>query len=451
MASSMYISEWGSHGAAPWLLPAACFKGRNIHPGTWHSSMYIRMDLHGAARLLPQQLVPQGRNIHPGTWHSMYISEWDLHSAATTTSSLCRKEKWTRSPMHISEWDLPVQPATTTSSQPQGRMGHGILHVYIRMGSTRCSAGDYYQQLVLQGISGHGISMYSDGIYTVQRRLLPAVSHKGEIYTQGHGIPPCISEWDLHGAALRLLPAACATREKWDMAFLHAIYQNGIHYGAATSYYQQLVPQGRNIHPGHGISMYISEWDLHGAATATTSSLCRKGEIYTQGHGIPPCIYQNGIYTVPRLLPAACATREKYTPRDMAFLHVYIRMGSTRCRCTTTSSLCHKGEIYTQGHGILMYTYQNGIYTVPPSATTSSLCRKEKYTPGTWHSSMYISEWDHTQRCDYYQQLVPQGRNIHPGHGIPPCISEWDLCRHRYYQQLVPQGRNIHPGHGIHV
>jgi hypothetical protein len=30
------------------------------------------------------------------------------------------------------------------------------------------------------------------------------------------------------------------------------------------------------------------------------------------------------VYQVPRLLPAV-PTREKYTPKDMAFLHVYIR------------------------------------------------------------------------------------------------------------------------------
>jgi hypothetical protein len=80
-----------------------------------------------------------------------------------------------------------------------------------------------------------------------------------------------------------------------DMAFLH-VYQNGILHGAATIYYQQLVPQGRNI-PRDMAFLRISEWDLHSAPLATCSS-----------------------------------TREKYTPRDMAFLHVYIRMGSTRCR-----------------------------------------------------------------------------------------------------------------------
>jgi hypothetical protein len=138
---------------------------------------------------------------------------------------------------------------------------------------------------------------------------------------------------------------------------------DGIYRCSAATTHQQLVPLG----PRDAVvsSMYISEWDLHGAATTTCS---HKGEIYTQdmasmyisdrdpqpvhkgeiyqGHGIPPCIYQNGIYTVPRTtslykgrntprdmaflhvyqsewdLPAAC-TREKYTPRDMAFLRIY--------------------------------------------------------------------------------------------------------------------------------
>jgi hypothetical protein len=106
------------------------------------------------------------------------------------------------------------------------------------------------------------------------------------------------------------------------MAFPPCIYQNGIYTVQRCDYYQQLVPQGRNIHPGtwHS-SMYISEWDLHGAATSYYQQLVPQGRNIHPGHGIPPYI-QNGIYTVPLLLPAACAW-EKYTPRDMAFLHVY--------------------------------------------------------------------------------------------------------------------------------
>jgi hypothetical protein len=65
------------------------------------------------------------------------------------------------------------------------------------------------------------------------------------------------------------------------------------------------VPQGRKYTPRDmASSMYISEWDLQ-AATSYYQQLVPQGRIYTQGHGIPPCIYQNGIYTVPRLLPAA--------------------------------------------------------------------------------------------------------------------------------------------------
>jgi hypothetical protein len=95
----------------------------------------------------------------------------------------------------------------------------------------------------------------------------------------------------------------------------------------AAYYYQQLVPQGRNIHRDMAfLHVYIR--DLHGAAT-TTSSLCHKGEIYTQGHGIPPCISEWDLHGAALLPPAACATREKYTPRDMFPPYVYIRMGST--------------------------------------------------------------------------------------------------------------------------
>jgi hypothetical protein len=194
-----------------------------------------------------------------------------------------------------------------------------------------------------------------------------------------------ISEWDLHGAAISYYQQLCAAREKYtprDMAFLHAYIRMGL-IGAATSYYQQLQPQGRNIHPGTWHSMYISEWDLHGAALR---------------------------------LPAACATREKYTPRDMAFLHVYIRMGSHGA--ATTSSLCRKE--YT-GHGIPPCIYQNGIYTAAlrllPAASA-----KEKYTPRTWHLLVYINEWDLMVPPNFITSSHATRRNTHQGHGIPPCI-----------------------------
>jgi hypothetical protein len=76
----------------------------------------------------------------------------------------------------------------------------------------------------------------------------------------------------------------------------------------------------------------------------------------------------------------------------MAFLHAYIRMGSTRVHRHYASTAC-AWEKYTP-RDMVLHVYQNGIYTVP-LATTSSLCHKgEIYTQG---------------------------------HGIPPCISKWDL------------------------
>jgi hypothetical protein len=52
--------------------------------------------------------------------------------------------------------------------------------------------------------------------------------------------------------------------------------------------------------------------------------------------------------------------REKYTPRDMAFLHVYIRMGSTGA---ATEQLATR-EKYTPRDMAFLHVYQNGIYTV---------------------------------------------------------------------------------------
>jgi hypothetical protein len=79
----------------------------------------------------------------------------------------------------------------------------------------------------------------------------------------------------------------------------------------------------------------------------------------------------------------------------MAFLHVYIRMGSTQCR---DYYLCHK-EKYTPRDMAFLHVYQNGIYAV---------LLVEIYT-GTWHSSMYI--WDlHGSRL----LLVPQREKYTP-------------------------------------
>jgi hypothetical protein len=121
--------------------------------------------------------------------------------------------------------------------------------------------------------------------------------HKGEIYTQ-------------------------------DMAF-PCIYQNGIYTVQRCDYYQQPATRRKYTPRDNGIPLHISEWDLHGAAKDYYQQLVPR----RKGHGIS--IYQNGIYTVQRC----------------DYYH---------------SSLCHKGEIYTQGHGIPPCIYQNGIYTVPP-------------------------------------------------------------------------------------
>jgi hypothetical protein len=104
------------------------------------------------------------------------------------------------------------------------------------------------------------LHVYQNGIYTVLR-LLPAACTHGEIYTQGHGIPPCI-------------------------------YQNGIY--TVASYYQQLVPL----------------------------------EKYTPRDMVPPYIRMGS--SAHQLLPAACATRENIHPEYG--IHVYIRMGSTQLR-----------------------------------------------------------------------------------------------------------------------
>jgi hypothetical protein len=160
--------------------------------------------------------------------------------------------------------------------------------------------------------------------------------------------------------------------------------------------------------------MYISEWDLQVPLTTT------------------------------------CATREKYTPRDMAFLHVYIS-GLLRCSgrppayiewdlhgacdyylCgiyTRDMAFLHISEMgycTTEKYRDMAYVYQNGIYTVPPP------CYQQpgEIHPGTWHSSMYISDgiW-----CRHWLLTACATREKYTqGHGIPPYISEWDLngCRH---------------------
>jgi hypothetical protein len=181
------------------------------------------------------------------------------------------------------------------------RMDHTVQRDYYH--SSLCRKGEIYTQDMAFHVY---IRMGSTQRCDYYQQLVP----QGEIYTQPHAYIRMGST----GAALRLLPAA-SRKGEWDMAF----------------------------------SMYISEWDLHGAALATTtSSLCCKG----YRDMASPCISEWDLHGA----------------------------------APTTTSSSHKGEIYTQGHGIPPCIYQNGIYTV--------------------------------QRCDYYQQLVPQGRM---GHGIPPC------------------------------
>jgi hypothetical protein len=60
-----------------------------------YSRIYTEWDLHAQRCDYYQQLVP-GENIHPGTWHSsMYISEWDLHGGSQTTTSSFSQRKYT--------------------------------------------------------------------------------------------------------------------------------------------------------------------------------------------------------------------------------------------------------------------------------------------------------------------------------------------------------------------
>jgi hypothetical protein len=186
-----------------------------------------------------------------------------------------------------------------------------------------------------------------------------------------------ISEWDLHGAA---------------------------------DYYQQLVPQGRNIHPGtwHS-SMYISEWDL---ALRLPPAAC-KGEKYTPRDMAFLHIYQNGICTVLRLLPAACH-KEKYTPRDMAFLHVYIRMGSTRCSAATTTSSLLQEKYTPRDMAFLMYISEWDLQ-VPLLLLIAT--KGEIYTQGHGIPHVYIRDLHGAAQRRIYTQ----------GHGIPLYISEWDL------------------------
>jgi hypothetical protein len=115
-----------------------------------------------------------------------------------------------------------------------------------------------------------------------------------------------ISEWDLHGAALRLLPAACATRNiPQDMAFLHVYIRMGS-TGAADYY---LMPQGKYTPRDMAfLHVYISG-QSYGAA------------------GRPPCIYRMGSTRCCDYYLCGIYTR------DMAFLHI------------SGDGILHNGEI----------------------------------------------------------------------------------------------------------
>jgi hypothetical protein len=218
----------------------------------------------------------------------MYISEWDLHGATCGYYQACAtREKYTPRDM-------------------------AFLHVY--QNGIWCR--HYYQQLVPQGeIYTQDIpSIYQNGIYTVLRLVPSSLCHKGEIYTQGHGIP--------------------------------CIYQNGIHT-APLQYYQQPATR-ENIY--HHLHVYISEWITRCCHLAGSLAACATRRQHTPRDMAFLHVYQNGIYTAPLLL--ACATREKYTPRDMAFLHVLLSgTGIHPCQALL-KQLVPSGEIYTQGHGI---------------------------------------------------------------------------------------------------
>jgi hypothetical protein len=181
--------------------------------------------------------------------------------------------------------------------------------------------------------------------------------------------------------------------------------------------YQQLVPQG--IHPG---TWHSSIYIRMGSTRCTHySSLCHKGKIYTQDMA-PPCISEwdlHGTCYYQQLVP------QPDIHQDMAFLHVYIRMGSTQC----CDYYLLTREKYTRDWHSSMYI--------------RILCSAGwQIYPGTWHSSHAISGSAHGAATSYYQ-LVPQGRNIHPGTWHSSMyISEWDLrCRHWLLPALCHKGK----------
>jgi hypothetical protein len=265
-----------------------------------------------------------------------------------TTSSLCHKEKYTPRDMASPCIYQNGIYGCRDYHQPQGEdTPRDMASMYISEWDLRGAVLEKYTPRDMAFLH------VSKWIYTVLRSL--------QLVPQGRNIHPgmaflhmYISEWIY--TPLLLLAASPGSIYTRDMAFL-AAYRMGSKRYAATINYQQLATSGEIYTQGWHSSMYISEWDLHGAATST-QQLVPQGRNIHPGTWHSPCISEWDLHGA----------------------------------LATTSSLCHKGEIYTQGHGIPPCIYQNGIYTVPP--TTSSLCHKEKYTPRNMASSMYISEWD---------------------------------------------------------
>jgi hypothetical protein len=124
----MYISEWDLRGAATSYYQQLVPQGRNIHPGTWHSSMYIsEWDLRGATSYY-QQLVPQGE-IYTGTWHSMYIRSYTVlrtFSAACAKGRNIHPGTW-HSSMYISE-HLP-RAKLTLPAAGISTLGLGLIYI----------------------------------------------------------------------------------------------------------------------------------------------------------------------------------------------------------------------------------------------------------------------------------------------------------------------------------
>jgi hypothetical protein len=307
---------------------------------------------------------------------------------------------------YISEWDHAVPPLTTHQLVPQGEYtprDMAFLHVYIRIRGSAV-ATSYYQQLVPQGRNIPGTwhsSMYiSEWDLHGAATTTSSVPQGRNIHPGTFSIPMYISEWDLHGAALRLLPAACATREKynpghgippciseWDLTRCrdyHLCHKGNIHPGTWHTSIRMGSTAGaaqREIYTQGHTSMYISEWDLHG----DIPQLVPQGEIYTR-------TWHSSMY-ISEWDPRS-RTTEKYTPRDMAFLHIY-QNGIYTVPPLATTSLCHKENIHPGTAS------EWDLLLVPPLATTSSLCHKgEIIYPGTWHSSMYIRMG--SKRCRHY-------------------------------------------------